>query len=240
MASTPGFGLRELVRAVSWRRRLLAAALAAASVALALQLLEPRPAPTTTVLAAARDLPGGHALGKSDVRELALPTDAVPAGALSPGDARATRMLAGPVRAGEPLTDVRMMGPALLASLDDQLVAAPVRMADAGALSLVRPGDRIDVLAAETDLEQAQRPARVVARAAPVLALPGRGPAGRSDGTESGLDTAVSGFDPAASDPAAVAGDGGLVVLAVPPDVAADLARAAVTARLSLVVRHSP
>ena len=101
----------------------------------------------------------------------------------------------------------------------------PVRLADAGALTLVRVGDRIDLLAAETDATTAYAPARTVARAVRVLALPVEGsPAlGLGSGSGAGADALTS--------------DGGLVVVAVTPVVAADLARAAVTARLSLVLR---
>ncbi len=53
------------------------------------------------------------------------------------------------MRAGETITDVRLVGPALLAGYGDQLVAAPVRIADAGSAALLQPGDVIDVLAAD-------------------------------------------------------------------------------------------
>src|SRR4051794_16023288 len=49
--------LSEVARATSRHRRLVAAGLAAAGVALALHLLAPEPPRTIAVLAAARDLP---------------------------------------------------------------------------------------------------------------------------------------------------------------------------------------
>ncbi|WP_020575947.1 SAF domain-containing protein [Actinopolymorpha alba] len=231
---------RDLMRAVSWHRRLLAAALAAASVAVGLHLLQPNPAPTVLVLAAARDLPGGAALTRSDVRQVALPRDVVPRGVLRPGDPLATRTLAGPVRAGEPLTDARMLSPSLLAHLSegkdtpDDLVAAPVRIADAETVGMVRVGDRIDVLAAHTGVETASRPAELIARAVEVVSLPGRHePSDAAAGGLPDLDELGSISGDGAS------GDGGLVVVAVPATVAADLARATVTSRLSLVLRPS-
>lgn len=236
MASGRG-ALRALVRAVSWHRRLAAAALAAAGVALAIHALEPAPAQTTAVLAAARDLPGGVSLQPSDLRVVELPHDAVPAGALRPGDPRVTRPLAAPVRAGEPLTDVRLLGPTLLDAYSKgrELVAATVRLADPGELATVRVGDRIDVLAVSTDTAPA---AHVVARAVPVIALPG---AAGSEATGEATQNAP----PLPADLGAIRatvadGSGGLVVLAVSPDVAAGLARAAVTARLSVVLRGTP
>jgi pilus assembly protein CpaB len=241
---------RDLRRAVSWHRRLLAAGLAAASMAVALHQLEPSPDPTTRVLAAARDLPGGAQLTSADVREVALPRDLVPAGALTPDDPRAGRMLAGPVRAGAALTDVDLVGPALLRGQGAELVAAPVRVADVGALSLVRVGDRVDLLAAETDAEHVDAPARYVVRGAKVVVLPGsgRGQGASGGGAQDGSDPADGGLsDDLLSGPSALGGvavggfgaDGGLLVVAVQPHVAADLARAAVTARLSMVLRGS-
>jgi Flp pilus assembly protein CpaB len=215
-------------------------------VALALHGLEPEPASTTEVLVAARDLPGGKRLEPSDLRVVALPTDTVPAGALRPGDPRAARVLATPVRAGEPLTDVRVLGPSLLDAYANgqELVAATVRLADPGDLAAVQVGDRIDVLAVPTDPATTDpattdpaatnpAPARVelVARAAPVIALPS------TDRTGATGRAAETSADLSAVETTVAQSPGDLVVLAVPADVAADLARAAVTARLSAVVR---
>ncbi|MFF3565892.1 hypothetical protein ACFYXS_38285 [Streptomyces sp. NPDC002574] len=100
--------------------------------------------------------------------------------------------------------------PAAVAAARDT-VRAPVRIADAQAVRLVRPGDRVDVMAA----------ARIVARAAPVVAVPRA-----SDGFSAGLgpDTAdgVS---------------GALIVLSVPRATAAELSGAAAGAPLSLALR---
>lgn len=254
MPSTHRRVLTGLTRAISWHRRLLAAGLAAASLALALHLLEPAPAPTVTVLAAARDLPGGVPLAPGDLREVALPPSAVPSGALRPGARLPQALLAGPMRAGEPVTDARLLGPSLLGPAGSaDVVAAPVRVADPGSLALVRVGDRIDLLAAETEAARASQPARVVASRARILAVPGRPTTGglvasgtvQSDeagsfdggadgGSGSGPLGSLTGGTDLGTGPGA---EGGLVVVAVPPDTAADLARAAVTARVSLVLR---
>ncbi|QFG21594.1 SAF domain-containing protein [Actinomadura sp. WMMB 499] len=127
-------------------RRPLATLFAAAAAWLALLTLRPGPPATVRVLAAARDLPAGATLAASDVRPVSLPPGAVPSGALR-ADA-AGRVLAGPMRRGEPLTDVRVIGDRLLRGFGPDKVATPIRIADAGTVRLVRPGDRIDVLAA--------------------------------------------------------------------------------------------
>lgn len=216
MGTGNGF-LRDLGRALSWHRRLLAAGLAAGSLALALHVVEPAPAATTGVVTAARDLSSGTRLARSDLRVTQMPPDIVPAGAFLSDDPPVGRVVAAPVRAGEPMTDTRLLGRSLLESYGPDAVAAPVRLADPGAVALLRVGDHIDVLAASTEAEDPGRPARTVAGDATVVALP-RPRA--DDVSEAGLVT------------------GGLVVLAVGPDTAADLARAEVTARLSAVLRR--
>ncbi len=209
MSADPRTAARELLRAAGRRRGLLAAGLAAGAVATALPVLAPDPAAGTAVLAAARDLAAGAAVRAEDLAVVHLPPDLVPAGALVPGADVVGRLAAGPVRAREPLTDVRLVGPGLLAAVGgDGMVAVPVRLADPAAAALLRPGDRVDVLAAPTGPDGPPA-ASVVAAAAPVLAVP----------------------------EATAAAEGALVVLAATPFSAARLASAEVSSRLSVVVR---
>lgn len=155
--------LRDLVRAVGARRRLLASLAAAATVYFTLSALSPEPPGTTAVLAAAHDLPGGAPLTARDVRTVRLPRDALPSGLVTRLD---DRVLAGPVRAGEPLTDARFVAPDLVRRLPGESVAYPVRIEDAEVAGLFRTGDRVDVLAA------GGTGAAVVARSARILSLP--------------------------------------------------------------------
>src|SRR4051812_28952498 len=89
-----------------------------------------------------------------------------------------------------------------------EMVAAPVRIADAATVRLLRPGDRVDVIAAQE--AAAGGDARVVARGARVTEVP----------------------EPLGGD----AGSGALVVLSVPRSTAAHLAGAGATARLAVTV----
>lgn len=217
---------------MAWHRRLLAAALTAGAVAFALSALGPAPPPVETVLAAAADLRAGTTIRRADLVELDLPPDAVPAGVLRPGQPVVGRIVAGPVRAREPLTDLRLIGPSLLDGYGKDVVAVPVRVADAAAVRLLRPGDVVDLLAAETSLSSSgvepdsgaarAAAARAVAQRVRVLSVP---------------------FAAAPGDEAVIAdeglAEGALLVLATTPEVAADLARAAVTARLSVLLRSS-
>ena len=197
-----------LRRALGRHRALVAGGLAAVSVGAALTVLAPAPPPTVAVVVAAHDLAGGSPLTTGDLRVARLGAASLPAAALRDVAAVTGRVLAGPVRAGEVLTDVRLVGPALTT---DGQVATPVRIADAAEVALLRVGDRVDVLAAPTGATVEGGVAVAVARGVRVLAIP------------------------AAPERALV--DGALVVLATTSGVAADLATAAVRARLSLVLR---
>jgi Flp pilus assembly protein CpaB len=156
--------LRAVRRAVLIRRRLLAAVLTAVAVATGVHAAAAPPPPTVGVLTAARDLPAGTLLAESDLVEREFATDSVPDGV---ADEVVGRRLAAPVRGGEPVTDVRLVGAALAAS-DPSLIAVPVRFPDAAMVDLLHVGDVIDVLA--TDPQGGG--ATVVASGVPVLAIP--------------------------------------------------------------------
>jgi Flp pilus assembly protein CpaB len=108
----------------------------------------PDPPVTAPVLVAAHDLPAGRTLTAADLRSASWPIRVTPSGGLGPAAAPALlgRMLAGPIRAGEPLTDTRVLGPGLLAGQPAGTVALPVRLGDPAAAAFVRAGDRVDVL----------------------------------------------------------------------------------------------
>ena len=116
------------------------------------------------VLTAARDLPAGTVLSGADLAEAEFAPDSVPAGLAA--DA-VGRTLASPLRRGEPVTDVRLVGAALARSHPD-LTALPVRLPDAAMVDLLEVGDVIDLIA--TDPQGSG--ATVVAADVPVLAIP--------------------------------------------------------------------
>lgn len=156
--------LRSVRRAVLARRRLLAALLTAVAVAAGLQAATAPPPAEVPVLVAIRDLPSGTVLGADDLRTTGFAPGSVPSGAV---EVAAGRTLAAPLRAGEPVTDVRLVGPALTEGYPG-LAAVPVRLPDAGVADLLTVGDRVDLVA--TDPQGGS--ASVVASDAPVLALP--------------------------------------------------------------------
>ena len=164
--------------------------------------------PTVTVLTAARDLPAGAVLADDDLAPVEFAPDSVPAGLLPAPAAALGRTTTGPMRAGEPLTDARLLAPDLLAGYPGK-VAAPVRIGDPDAVRLLRVGDRISLIAADPQGEVA--PVEVAA-AVPVIAIP------RTRPGSTGLTT------------------GALLVVAVSADTARLLAGHAVASYLTAVV----
>jgi Flp pilus assembly protein CpaB len=202
---------RRLRRAVLGRRRLLAALCAAAAVATGVRAATAPPLPTTVVVTAARDLPSGTVLRGEDLRAVDYGPSSVPTGTLQARDLIG-RTTAGPMRAGEPLTDVRLVRGSLLDGYPGR-VLAPVRVADADSVRLLRAGDRIDLMAADPEGEVAD----LVAESVPVVAVPER---------RRGPDTGVL-----------ATGSGALVVVAVDGSTARRLAQSAVSSYISVVIR---
>jgi Flp pilus assembly protein CpaB len=147
-------------------RRLLAALCAGGAVLAGLQAVAPPPPATVSVLVAARDLPAGTVLADDDLVTTAFRPGSAPDSVAGRGRA-VGRTLAAPLRRGEPVTDVRLVAPSLLAGYPG-LVAVPVRIPDPGTVGLLRVGDRVDLLVTETDGSAAEQLAADV----PVLALP--------------------------------------------------------------------
>lgn len=212
-APTPYRHRRALPRLLDRYRRILATLLAATALVSAVLVVRPPPEPGTDVLVAARDLTAAEPLAPQDLTTRHLPDTALPEGALGTDTETAGHTLTGPVRQGEVITDARLSDPPARA-YGPGLIAAPVRVADPGAVELLTPGSRVDVLAASghDDLQPAHAgPAVEVVRDRPVLALP----------TESDQG-----------------GEGGaLILIAAEPGEARELAGHATSARLSITVR---
>lgn len=209
---------RELNARLAQPRRLIVAALVGIAVICGIDAARPPTVSTRQVWVATRDLSGGEPLRTDDLRLERMPVVDMPAGAVSPTGELAGRLLAAPVRRGEPITDVRLLSPTLLAALDQPgLVAVPVRVVDGPAtLALVRAGDRVDVIGAMDPGAGVGAAGAAVVHDVRVLAIPTR-------------------VDPTATD----SGDGaGLLIVAATPRQAADLAQAAATSRLSIAVRR--
>ena len=123
-------------------RRALAAALFIAAGVIAVTG-RAGPLPGVAVIAVARDLPAGTELVNSDL--VSVNVTSPPSGAVRQLGAGVGRLLAGPVRRGEVLTDVRLVsdqGP----DPGPGRVAVPVPV-DPATVELLRPGAHVAVLA---------------------------------------------------------------------------------------------
>jgi Flp pilus assembly protein CpaB len=139
-----------LLRLSGWPRRVTALALFALAALLAVHhdpADSAAPAPArATVLIARHELPAGSIVRDSDLRSQRVEAADVPDGALrSPPIGRSVAV---PIHEGEIVTDVRFVGPSLARAIGGTgAVAVPVRLADADAARLLRPGDHVDVFA---------------------------------------------------------------------------------------------
>ena len=199
---------RRVRRRVLLHRRPFAALLVAVAVLAGLRATAAPVPPRNVVVVAVHDLPAGTVLRAGDVATRAVDPAGVSSRTLVRTTAATGRTTAGPVRAGEPLTDVRLVGPSLASGYPGR-VAVPVRLADASAVSLLQVGDLVALSAADP---QGETSAYVVAHDAAVVALPR--PAEGQVG----------------------AADGALVLLAVPADRATAVASANVRSYLSFML----
>lgn len=177
----------RLGRRLLIHRRGLGALLAAAAVWAALQAMSPAERETVPVWTAAADLPAGSTLERDDLHRAAYPADGVPAGAVHSADEVVGRTVLAPVPAGLPITGAQLLGPGTLEGYPGRS-ALGVRI-DPGTAALLRPGDRIALVAGDP---QGGTPAERVTGDALVVTVP-------SGSTDAG----------------AMAGSGRLVVLAV-------------------------
>lgn len=145
--------LRALLRTRGWPRtmalrRLVAITLVVFAGILALRPAGARETAETGVVVAAVDLRPGSTLTQSDTAIRPLPAPDVPIDALTSQNAAIGRVVAGPVRTGEPITDVRLVGPAdtALTTGDPGAATVPVQLADPDVADLLRPGQRVDVV----------------------------------------------------------------------------------------------
>jgi Flp pilus assembly protein CpaB len=200
--------LDDARRRVLVHRRLLGGLFAALAVWLVVQAAtEPQP-PTEPVWTAARDLPTGTVLGRSDLRLTGFAPGTAPAAAVRTLDAVVGRTLATPLGAGEPITPSHLTGVERLAGYPGRSAIA-VRIPDGDVVALLTPGQRVALVA--SDPQGGQQPERVAEDAA-VLAVP------KPD----------SGVGPSTL-------TGRLVVFAVPREEADDVVAAGTTRYLSVV-----
>ena len=205
---TPRRPLLSLGRAVSWHRRKLAVLAALATVLTGLAAAAPEGPPTLSVVRATRELPGGTRLVAADLELVRVVADDAPRGAITELAGAVDHRLAAPVAEGQILTPAALT--TVRAGTSRGRVIAPLRLADADLVELLRPGDHVDVIAADPQSEQAD----VVARMVRVVTVPQV-----DDPTQSSESS------------------GRLILIEVDPETARVLARAAVSATLTVIWR---
>jgi pilus assembly protein CpaB len=142
---------------LGWRRGLLlrrALAAALAGLALVLALAPADRAAVVPVVVAAADLPAGAALRAADLTVREWPADLAPGGALRAVPDADGRSLVGAARAGEPITDARLVAAPGHGGVGPDGAVVAVRLADAGVAAVLTPGSRVDVVAAGERADQ--------------------------------------------------------------------------------------
>ena len=199
--------LRSFGRAVSWHRRKLAVLAAVGAVLTGVSAAAPAEPPSLDVVRTRAQLPGGAVLTAADLTVDRVVAADAPAGAVTDVDVLVGKTLAAPVAARQVLTALAVVS--VRSAVSPAHVLAPMKIGDLDLAAQLRPGDRVDVLAADDTSPKAS----VVAAGARVVTVPQ--------------------IDPEAQN----ASTGALVLVDVDAQTAAVLARAAVSATLTVIWR---
>jgi len=219
------FGREHRWRLRLWRIRFLVAAVALGlATAQVVAALSPPPPWTVPVVVANHDLTPGDRLSAGDVAVVDLPGALVPRGTHRRPEDVVGHALVIEVPAGLPLVDDLLAGAGLAHAGPVGTVVAPVRLADPAVAALLRPGDRIDLLAS-TSSADGEPSTRTLATRALVLADPSPVAAA---GEGAGVGALLTGGQGDAT--------GQLTVVAVSPAEAAALAGSTGWAALSAVL----
>jgi pilus assembly protein CpaB len=199
--------LDRIHRRFLWHRRPLAALAAAAAAYIVIQAATAPPPQTVQVWTAARDLPNGTVLDRTDLVRHAFTPSSVPRDQLRSAAQVLGRTLAAPVGQGMPLTTDAVVADGWLAHRPG-LSAVPLRITDPSVVGLLTVGDRVSLVATDP-----QRPGRVeqLVSDATVLAIP-RSQSGPTGGLQ-----------------------GRLVVFGVPPEAATGVAAISASQFLTVV-----
>lgn len=197
---------RNLARAFSWHRRKLAVVAAVAAVLTGISAVNPAAPPTLAVVRATAQLAGGRVIGVGDVELAAVAVADAPTGAATEVAEVVGQRLAAPVPEGQVLTGLALISTRPAGSTGQ--VVAPLRLADSDVVALLRPGEVVDVVAAD----QQTAKAAVVARGVRVVTVP-------AVAADNGAQT------------------GALVLVEVTLDEATAIARAAVAGALTVIWR---
>jgi pilus assembly protein CpaB len=182
---------------------------AIAAVLTGLSAASPEGPDMITVVKARSQLPGGTVLSARDLILDPVVASDVPDGVLTDPNDLVGKTLAGPVAESQIMTLLTTTAPH--ARVDPGRVIAPLRLADAAVAALLRPGDVVDIVAADSQGEQG---ATVLAAGVRVVTVP-----------------------QAPDDGVGPSPEGGLVLIDVDSRTAVIVAQAAASGALSIVWR---
>lgn len=161
-------GIRRAVRRL---RIPLALLLGAGAVTGGLLASGESSAETVLALRVTESVGAGDELSAGVLEQVRLEAEAVPEGYAAELDDLVGRRPAAPLPAGALVHEAQLVGPGLLHGQRSGTVAVPVRPADIAMVSMLRPGQQVDVLLS-ADSPETGSSSRTVAEAAPVLWTP--------------------------------------------------------------------
>jgi pilus assembly protein CpaB len=139
---------RRRLRALVWRSRPLVVALGCGLVAATVvDRVSPPPPDTRPVVVTARTVEAGTVLDRSDVEVVDVPADLAPPQSLTRVDDAVGQTASVALPRGQPLAPSLVAAGDLAATAPAGTVVAPVRLTDPAVASLLKPGDRVDLLA---------------------------------------------------------------------------------------------
>lgn len=144
----PGPSTLLRLRILLWHARpfLVVGALVLVGFAV-VRAVAPPPAPTTAVIVASRDVPAGTELSAADLGVARFPPHLVPEAALRADDDALGRRTAVALSRGTVLSQTLLAGERFAVTPPAGAVIVPVRLSAASTAGLLRPGDRIDLVA---------------------------------------------------------------------------------------------
>jgi Flp pilus assembly protein CpaB len=160
-------------RRILWRWRFaLAAVMFGLAATLTVHLLRPPPPPTVDVAVTARPVAAGTELTRDDVVVRAVAADVAPPGAVHTIGELLGRAAVVGLPAGAPLHATLVSDDGVSAAAPHGTVVVPVRLSDDAVAALLRPGDRVDLLAGTTSGSEPMAEPQYLARSALVLPVP--------------------------------------------------------------------
>lgn len=223
LAARPWRRLLAVLRGPGWARVALLRRVGAGllvALAVVLAVAPDGSADEAPVLVTVRDLAPGSAIRAEDLAVRTWPSTLVPAGALRALPDAEGRVAAGAVRAGEALTDLRLVGVELTARAGGpEAAAVPLRPADPAVAAILAPGTVVDVV---------------------TLGSGGTGDGARDPGPGAqviaGRATVLTVL-PAQAQGAGRSGTGPLVLVALPRDAATAVAAASLAGEIAVTLR---